>query len=144
MSPLVADTLCLRPRNHTFMSIREWVQALCFGGIILAGLGVLMAIQGPASAQEADEHIERISVPYGLEDLSAPVRTRHLLMRIDRAALKACGDMNGLSIPTQKVIERSDCRRESFARTVKTFHSPMLTHMADTSDPWIGRTVQEP
>ncbi|MCG4255020.1 UrcA family protein [Acetobacter senegalensis] len=89
-----------------------------------------MAIHEPAVAQEVDERTEQISIPYVPKDLSDPVRARHLLMRIDAAALKACGDMGGLSIPTQEIIEWSDCHHESFARGVAAFHSPwMQGHM---------------
>ncbi|MCG4260987.1 UrcA family protein [Acetobacter senegalensis] len=143
MSRSVADITCLRPSPHASSDIREWVEVLCLAGVILAGLGVLMAIHEPAVAQEVDERTEQISIPYVPKDLSDPVRVRHLLMRIDAAALKACGDMGGLSIPTQEIIEWSDCHHESFARGVAAFHSPTLTRMADTIDPWIASTAQK-
>ncbi|MCQ9156392.1 UrcA family protein [Acidomonas methanolica] len=144
MSQSVSDIPCPKAHTHATRHIREWTGALCIAGAILGGLVMLMAMQGPALAQDADERVERISVPYVAADLSDPVRVRQLLTRIDKAALKACGDMEGLSIPTQDVIEWSNCHHESFARGVAAVHSPTLTRMADALDPWIGPTAHGP
>lgn len=144
MSQSVRDLSCSRPCRRTALSIPEWAQVLFVAGVILAGLIVLMALHQPAWAQEADEPAEQISVSYFPADLSDPVRARHLLVRIDRAALKACGKIDGLSIPMQEVIERSDCHHETFTRTVAAIHNPWLTQMADALDPWVGPTLQNP
>lgn len=105
---------------------------------------LLIAIHQPASAQDLEESVDPVFVSYIPQDLSDPARERRLLIRIDKAALKACGSMNGLSIPTQELIIRSDCHHETFNRTVAAFHSSTLTHMAKAVDPWVGPTMQEP
>ncbi|MFT8809396.1 UrcA family protein [Gluconobacter sp.] len=134
----------LRPEASISIQIPEMVKALAVLCAIFAGLLLLMAIHGPASAQEAEDSPDPVYVSYVRQDLSDPVKIRRLLIRIDRAALKACGAMDGLSIPTQELIIRSDCHHETFNRTVAAFHSPTLTHLADAIDPWIGPTTQEP
>jgi len=126
--------------------VREPVTAASVFGAILGGLVVLMALHQPASAQAARDHdtVESVVVPYGPGDLTDPVRRQRLLARIDRAALKACGAMDGLSIPMQDAIERSDCHHDSFAQGVAALHRPALTQMAATTSPPVGPTSQEP
>lgn len=144
MSQSVMNIARLRPEASISIQIPEMVKALAVLCAIFAGLLLLMAIHGPASAQEAEDSPDPVYVSYVRQDLSDPVKIRRLLIRIDRAALKACGAMDGLSIPTQELIIRSDCHHETFNRTVAAFHSPTLTHLADAIDPWIGPTTQEP
>ena len=140
----VTDLARLRPEASISTQIPEMVKELGVLCAIFIGLLLLMAIHGPASAQEAEDSPDPVYVSYVRQDLSDPVRARRLLVRIDRAALKACGIMDGLSIPTQELIIRSDCHHETFNRTVAAFHSPLLTHLADAIDPWVGPTTQEP
>ena len=140
----VTDLARLRPEASLSTQIPEMVKALGVLSAIFTGLLLLMAIHKPALAQEAEDSPDPVYVSYVRQDLSDPVRARRLLVRIDRAALKACGAMDGLSIPTQELIIRSDCHHETFNRTVAAFHSPTLTHLANAFDPWIGPTTQEP
>ena len=144
MSQSVTDIACLRPEARISTSILELAKAVGVLCVIFAGLLLLMAIHGPAAAQDIEDRPDQVSVSYIRQDLSDPVRARRLLVRIDRAALKACGAMDGLSTPTQELIIRSDCHHETFNRTVKAFHSPTLTHLADAIDLWVGPTTQEP
>ncbi|MBS1092449.1 UrcA family protein [Gluconobacter sp. Dm-74] len=140
----VTDLARLRPEASISTQIPEMVKALGVLSAIFTGLLLLMAIHKPALAQEAEDSPDPVYVSYVRQDLSDPARARRLLVRIDRAALKACGAMDGLSIPTQELIIRSDCHHETFNRTVAAFHSPALTHLAGAIDPWIGPTTQEP
>lgn len=143
MSQSVTNIARLRPEARISTQLPEIAKALGVFFVIFAGLLLLMTIHGSASAQEAEDSPDPVYVYYGRQDLSDPVRARRLLIRIDKAALKACGAMNGLSIPMQELIIRSDCHHETFNRTVAAFHSPTLTHLADAIDPWIGPTMQE-
>ena len=140
----VTDLARLRPEASISTQIPEMVKALGVLCAIFTGLLLLMAIHKPALAQEAEDSPDTVYVSYVRQDLSDPARALRLLVRIDRAALKACGAMDGLSIPTQELIIRSDCHHEPFNRTVAAFHSPTLPHLADAIDPWIGPTTQEP
>ncbi|MFT8990465.1 MAG: UrcA family protein [Gluconobacter albidus] len=144
MSQSAMDIARLRPEVRIFPQVPEIVQALGVLCVIFTGLLLLMAIHEPAVAQEAEESPDTVSVSYDRQDLSDPVRASRLLVRIDKAALKACGAMNGLSIPAQELIIRSDCHHETFNRTVAAFHNPKLTHLAAAIDPWVGPRTQEP
>lgn len=138
MSHPVNYSAALQPEGRLSSQIREMAEVLLLICALVGGLMALMAIHHPALAQEAEESPEPVPVSYVHQDLTDPARARRLLVRIDRAALKACGDMNGLSIPTQELIKHSDCHHESFARTVAALHSPTLSQQANALDPWVG------
>lgn len=113
-------------------------------GVTLISLIVLAALLQPAAAQSVEEEeIDQSSLSYTSEDLRDPAKARLLLQRIDRAALKVCGGMDGISVPIQRAIEHSACRHESVARAVASFHNSDLTRMMILFDPWVGPTTQE-
>ncbi|NHN85575.1 UrcA family protein [Acetobacter musti] len=118
------DTPC--PLRFAPVSTRspEWLDITGLAVTLIGGLALLLAIHTPAAAQEEDERVEKIAVPYTRADLTDPARMRHLLTRLDRAAMKACGDLDETSSPMKAAAEKSDCRRRSFARAVVALHNP--------------------
>ncbi|RUT27049.1 hypothetical protein C0V97_02170 [Asaia sp. W19] len=83
-----------------------------------------------AAPENDDDRIERIPVTYEATDLTDPVRARKLLWRLDSASMQACGAMDGMSLPLQEAIERSDCHRTSLTASVSSLHSPILSQLA--------------
>ncbi|MBB2202530.1 UrcA family protein [Gluconacetobacter tumulisoli] len=116
---------------------RSWFEAVGVMVFILLGLIMLMLIRTPAAAQDQDEAIDRIAVHYTIDDLQNPAKARQLLGWIDRAALRACGDVAGESDTMRAAVAQSDCRRDSVLRAVARVHSPMLTQVASDYDFWV-------
>ena len=83
MSQSVMNIARLRPEASISIQIPEMVKALAVLCAIFAGLLLLMAIHGPASAQEAEDSPDPVYVSYVRQDLSDPVKIRRLLIRID-------------------------------------------------------------
>ncbi|ACI49895.1 conserved hypothetical protein [Gluconacetobacter diazotrophicus PA1 5] len=70
--------------------------------------------------------IRRVPVFFHRADVETLWRARHLVTRLDRAALEACGDNNAIAEEMRRAIERSDCRRDAVMRAVKDVNAVTL------------------
>jgi UrcA family protein len=96
-----------------------------FAAAALALLGLASAAHAPDASAENKPQQHSFPVVYGDLNLSKPAGGRTLLVRIEKAARKVCGN----AIPHSPLLQRQavECRREAVALTVRNLGFPALT-----------------
>ena len=101
-------------------------RALSASLVTIAGL----SIAAPAAAQSDDlDGVRSVHVEYGDLNLGSRAGAREMLMRIDAAARRVCGDNVDLrSLERRAQFQR--CKTGTIARSVRALDAPLVTAMA--------------
>jgi UrcA family protein len=101
-----------------------------------------LALSTVASAAPLDQ--ETRQVPLRITRPASPHDARQLLVRIDRAALLACGAGPGSLREIERSVGRSACWRRSVADAVAQIDAPLLTAAFDRSVAVAGADAPHP
>ncbi|GBQ30991.1 UrcA family protein [Gluconacetobacter azotocaptans] len=101
------------------------------------GVAPMLAMPAPGHAQSTAQAVDEseqvtveathhVRVVYYARDLQDVPHARRFIIRLDRAALVACGDDTAIAEEIRRAIERSDCRRDGVLRAISDIRNPIL------------------